>query len=245
MNDYGGIFEMIRKSASGSGQISYYTERTEFSEFERQIMTGNRCRSLLNMRCVFSAEGTKIFYAADHCVRLDAILKSGMADIYDILSLCSAFLETLNIMRDFMLNPSDIPYDSDEYIFCQHRVPGLKFAYIPGYKNKMSVREKLSEIADTAIEYCITDDSGVRMLSDYKGRLYSVNDEIRPLMLLTEEEARKCAHKDVEEKSTKDDDEGAAVLHRALTALKEESGIYRSRKGFKYWIKNLVDGLVS
>lgn len=251
----GGIFDKIKESETAGGQISYYTERTEFSEFEKQIMTGNRCRALLNMRCVFNSGGTRIYYAADNCVRLDDILRSGMADAYDVLSICSAFLETLNLCSDHLLAPSDIPFDRDENIFCQHRASGVRFAYIPGYVNEMGVREKLVDIADTAIEYCLADDSNIRMLSDYKGRLYSVSDEMRPLMLLTEESARKCSEicavrggeKTAARVPTAESEQAKAADSTALEALKEEAGIYKARAGagIRTKLRTLIDGLVS
>lgn len=248
MNDSGGIFDSIRESDTGNGHVSYFTKKTQFSEFERQLMTGNRCRALLNMRCVFEGRGTRIYYAADGCMRLDEILKSGMAGARDVFSICSAFLETLRLCEDFLLKPSDLPFDSDEHIFCRHRASGVRFMYIPGYKNEMGIREKLADIADTAIEYCMTDDRNIMMLSDFKGRLYSVSDELRPLMLLTEASARRCVQISNEGKQSNSEESaegGESAESSALTALKEEAGMYKTRKSLKSRLRDLIDGLVS
>ena len=142
------------------------------------------------MKCVFHPDSTDIYYDTERYVRLDEVLRSGMTELNTVLIVCREFLEALKVCEDYLLSTADLSF-RDENIFCNGDITTVKFMYVPGYQNRMSIREKLVDIVDTVIEYDEGEDLKISCLSDYKNRLYTGNQDLRSLSILTEDTIRK------------------------------------------------------
>ncbi len=162
----------------------------KLSGFQRQLITGNRCEAFLDMKCVFHPDSTDIYYDTERFVRLDEVLRSGMTELNTVLIVCREFLEALKICEDYLLSTADLSF-RDEHLFCTGDITTVKFMYVPGYQNHMSIREKLVDIVDTVIEYDEGEDLKISCLSDYKNRLYMGSQDLRALSILTEDIIRK------------------------------------------------------
>lgn len=162
----------------------------KLSGFERQLITGNRCEAFLNMKCVFHPDSMDIYYDAERYLHLGEVLRSGMTGLDTVLVICREFLEALKVCEDYLLSEGDLSFQ-DEHLFCAEDLTAVKFMYIPGYRNAMSIREKLIDIIDTVIEYDEGEDRKVSCLSDYKNRLYTGGQDLKSLSILTEDTIRK------------------------------------------------------
>ena len=163
----------------------------KLSGFERQLITGNRCEAFLDMKCVFHPDSLDIYYNTDQYLRMDDVLRSGMTELDTALILCREFLDALTICEDYLLSPGDLSF-RNENLFCTREITAVKFMYVPGCRNQMTIREKLIDIIDTVIEYDEGDDRKVSRLSDYKNKLYMSSQDLRSLTVLTEDVIRKC-----------------------------------------------------
>lgn len=200
-------------ASSGRGQGLTF-RGLELSRFERQLITGNRCGAFLDMKCVFHNDSTDIIYDTERFIRLDDVLSSGITDLDTVLSLCRAFLEALWVCGDYLVSSEDLSF-KNENIYCARDLSSIRFMYVPGYRNHMSIRDKLVDILDTAIEYDDGRGGTVAFLSDFKNRLYTGGKDLRALNHITEEMIRRNAP-----------DRGAEAPHYG-----EEAGKKRRARG--------------
>lgn len=183
--------DFFTAASASSDRVPGLTFRgLKLSPFERQLITGNRCSAFLDMKCVFHHDSTDVFYATDGFVRLDDALGSGEACLDTVLALCRAFLEALRICGDHLLSWEDLSFQN-ENIYCARDLSSIRFMYVPGYRNHVSVRDKLVDILDTAIEYDDGEEGTVPFLSEYKNRIYTGGKDLRALKIITDEMIRK------------------------------------------------------
>lgn len=172
-----------------------------FSEYERQLITGNRCEAFLEMKSVFHGDSIDIFYDTERYLNVYEVLRSGLSEKDTVFSLCRGFLDALITCEDYLLAPEDLSF-RNEHVFCTSDLSSVRFMYIPKYRNHVSIRDKLVDMVDTVIEYGEGDDLFISSLSDYKNRLYTGGQELRSLSILTEETIRRhsSAHRMLQNK---------------------------------------------
>ena len=165
-------------------------EEFSFSEYERQLITGNRCEALLEMKTVFHGDSIDIFYDTERYLNVYEVLRSGLSEKEAVFSLCRGFLDALITCGDYLLAPEELSF-KNAHVYCTRDLSAVRFMYIPKFRNHISIREKLVDMVDTAIEYGEGDDFFISSLSEYKSRMYTGGQELRSLSILTEETIRR------------------------------------------------------
>ncbi len=197
-----------------TGHQSAYTFRgLTLTPFERQLITGNRCEAFLEMKCIFHSDSMDVYYNTEHYLRICDVLRSGLVAQESFYAICREFLESLKVCQDYLLTVRDLSF-RDENLYCTRDFSAVRLMYIPGCRNTVSVREKLIDLADTAIESGGGDLAFVSSLSEYKNRLYTGGADLRSLSILTEESARKQSTGQRTKETDREPDRGESEKRR-------------------------------
>lgn len=142
MNGIGLYERNIQQGSSDEKVIHISYSNFSPGDYEKQVIFGNRCPSLVRMRCIFEGSRADIFYITGGSYRYKEYIERKAVDTQDILRVILAILKALQDCCGYLIMENEISLNSNN-IFFSLSDDSVRLMYMPGRDQGMELSEQM------------------------------------------------------------------------------------------------------
>ena len=180
----------VRQISCGTNVIHISYENFLPGEYEKRVIFGSRCRSLVKMRCIFDEKRADIFYMIFGLTSLEDYLKKQPDDIQKVLEILLDIIKAVRDCSSCLIPAEELMLDFDS-IYVSEQQDRVLLIYNPGGGRSGSLSGSISAIADRMKKSCRAACLGGRVLDQYQKQLLSCEEDVEKIISATEEAMRR------------------------------------------------------
>lgn len=237
----------IHQTASKDRILNISYDNIVPGEYEKRVIFGNMCESLVSMRCIFEGTSADIFYITGGLSRFDEYIKKEAGGTQAFLKIILNLLYAVKECGNYLIPENEISLKT-ENIFFSEMNGNAKLVYMPGFRRERPLGEEVAALVEKAEKMCHLGMLQRDIMSEYKNSLVESESDISVMTALTEEAIRKTFMPVLhDEKDTDALYTGKKIENQGMTSMAmEEAAKYGSGSGvLKRHIRDFINEIVS
>lgn len=209
-------------------------------EYEKRVILGNGCSSLVSMRCIFEGDSADIFYITSGLCTFEEYFRRTAGSLQSFLD---AFLKLLNAIvdcEDHLILKDEIRLRM-ENIFFSEANGNVKLLYMPGSAREGTLGAEMAAVIEDAQSLCSAGMLYGGQLEEYKASVKGAGNNIERMILLTEEYLRRTFSSAAAPYNAGGNEEN--IKENAVA--EEAADFYGTGSSIKKHIKDFINELVS
>lgn len=139
------------------------------SEYEKNVILENKCRSFMEMYTVTNGSDLDVYYSMTGYTAVKNYISSRDFSETDILKILLAILELVRSCEDYLIFPEYISL-RPEHIFVSQEDGSLKLMYLPGYRTTKSLKKLIATLV-TDLASVSSGNSEKKILKNYREQI--------------------------------------------------------------------------
>ncbi len=243
----------IRQIASDDKVIHISYDNLVPGEYEKRVIFGNMCGSLVRMRCIFEGSDADIFYITAGLSRFDEYIARETDSMQSFLGMILNILKAVRDCGNYLIPENEISLRSDN-IFFSDMNGSVRLMYLPGFNRDGSLGNEAVMLTEHAEKLCRHGMLQRDALREYRSELLENENDIQEMISLTEEAMRRTfnvytneytAAAPGAEVSSDTADIAAACIPEKRPMVREEPAEYGTGGVIKRHIREFINELVS
>ncbi len=159
-------------------------------EYEKRVIFGNMCGSLVGMRCIFEGDGADIFYITAGMSRFDEYIARAADSMQSFLGVILSILKAVRDCGNYLIPENEISLKR-ENIFFSEMNGSVKLMYLPGFSRESSIGSETVMLTEQAERMCGFGMLHRDALNEYRSKILENENDIHEMIALTEEAMRR------------------------------------------------------
>lgn len=180
----------IRQVSSDDKVIHISYDNLVPGEYEKRVIFGNMCSSLVKMRCIFEGNDADIFYITAGLSRSDEYIARETDSIQSFLEMVLNILKAVRDCENYLIPENEISLRC-ENIFFSEMNGSVRLMYLPGFSREGTIGREVVMITEHAEKLCRFGMLHKDVLSEYRNGILENENDIQEMISLTEEAMRR------------------------------------------------------
>ena len=180
----------IQQVASDDKVIHISYDNLVPGEYEKRVIFGNMCISLVRMRCIFEGNDADVFYITAGLNRFDEYIGKETESMQGFLGLILNILKAVRNCGNYLIPENEISLRS-ENIFFSKMNGDVRLMYLPGFSRESSLGREAVMLTERAEKLCRPGVLTRSALEEYRARLIENENDVHEMISATEEAMRR------------------------------------------------------
>lgn len=180
----------IKQIASDDKVIHISYDNLVPGEYEKRVIFGNMCGSLVRMRCIFEGNDADVFYITAGLSRFDEYIARNTDSMQSFLGMILNVLKAVRDCGNYLIPENEISLRS-ENIFFSDMNGSVRLMYLPGFSRDGSLGKEAVALTERAEKLCSHGMLQHDALKEYRSELLENENDIHEMISLTEEAMRR------------------------------------------------------
>lgn len=213
----------IQQVASDDKVIHISYDNLIPGEYEKRVIFGNMCPSLVGMRCIFEGNDADVFYITAGLSRFDEYAAREVDSMQSFLGMILNVLKAVRDCANYLIPENEVSLRS-ENIFFSEMNGSAKLMYLPGFVRDGSIGTEAVMLTERAERLCGAGMLQREALEAYRGRLAENENDIHEMIAITEEAMRRTYNIAYDQAAVQSS--GQPAHQYQASAASEQRGLY-------------------
>lgn len=180
----------IQQVASDDKVIHISYDNLVPGEYEKRVIFGNMCGSLVRMRCIFEGSGADVFYITAGLAGFDEYAGKEAESMQGFLGIILNILKAVRDCGNYLIPENEISL-RPENIFFSEMNGDVRLMYLPGFSRESSLGREAVMLTERAEKLCRAGVLARGALEEYRVRLLENENDVHEMISATEEAMRR------------------------------------------------------